>query len=119
MGKKSRRRDKERGAPLSAEEREREDHKEAIVVRQIEEGDPSYRHFDRMPKKISRIVVKHRFGGETGPITVKINAAIVIKIREARALSGRDAFEGEQEIWEVYRGDGPGVNVTKAMFDTK
>ena len=47
------------------------------------------------------MLVKHRFGGTGDSVSVKINVALVREIREARALSGCDAFEGEKEIWDA------------------
>ena len=103
MGKKSRRRDKrdnkERGPPSAAE-----DHSDEYLVREIERSDPSYRLFPKLLEvdpELSRIVVKHRFGGTGDGASVKITAALVRQIREARARSGCDAFEREEEIWDA------------------
>ena len=103
MGKKSRRRDKrdnkERGPPSAAE-----DHSDEYVVREIERSDPSYRLFPKLLEvdpELSRIVVKHRFGGTGDGASVKITAALVRQVREARARSGCDAFEREEEIWDA------------------
>ena len=96
MGKKSRRRDEKRG-PSAAEKNQNK------IVSNIEKGDPSYLHFHKLPHALSRIVVKSRFGGTDpwGGRSVKITAALVRKIRETRARSGHDVFEGEEKIWDA------------------
>ena len=97
MGKKSRRRDENKRGPSAAEKNQNK------IVTNIEKGDPSYLHFHKLPHALSRIVVKSRFGGlePCGGRSVKITAALVRKIREARARSGHDVFEGEEKIWDA------------------
>ena len=71
------------------------------VVSDIEKSDPANVRFHRLPEDKSRLVVKHRFGGTAGGAPVKVTAGLVNHIREARARSGHDAFEGEKEIWDA------------------
>ena len=71
------------------------------ALRKIEASDPSNVRFHQLPEEQSRLVVKHRFGGTAGGDPVKVSGALVTYIREARAHSGHDAFEGEKEIWDA------------------
>ena len=90
---------KERGPPSA-----KDTYIDEYVVRGIERSDPSYRRFPKLldsDPELSRIVVKHRFGGTGDGASVKITAALVRQVREARARSGCDAFEREEEIWDA------------------
>ena len=57
MGKKSRRRDETKKGHSAAVKSQKE------VVSNIEAEDPSYLNFQKLPRELSRLVVKHRFGG--------------------------------------------------------
>ena len=57
MGKKNRRRDQNKRGPSAGEKSQLE------AASGIEESDPSYAYFQQLPKELSRLVVKHRFGG--------------------------------------------------------
>ena len=95
MGKKNRRRDKALRGPSAAAKTQ------IVYAKTVEENDPSYKRFQEIPKEIASMLVKHRFGGTGDSVSVKITVALVREIREARARSGCDAFEGEKEIWDA------------------
>ena len=71
------------------------------ALRKIEASDPSNARLHLLPKETRDLVVKNRFGGTAGGDPVKVSDMLVREIREARAHSGHDAFEGEKEIWDA------------------
>ena len=100
MGKKNRRRDANKRSGKRGPGAD-----EQIMLDRLEKNDPTYEVYDTLPIHFQRMLLRYRFGGFGSAKHdwrgVKITAALVREVREARARSSQDEFEGENNIWEA------------------
>ena len=88
MGKKNRRRDANKRSGKRGPGAD-----EQVMLDRLEKNDPAYEVYDTYPPKYQQMLLRYRFGGFGSAKHdwrgVKITAALVRGVREARARSGK------------------------------